>query len=130
MKDIPLEAKLALVYTVSKLKTSTEAMCIRLQYLVEQARLAKFKPSPLNKFAANFIIEASEGEHGKLLRSARQKLNDMFDKLRDCGGDDDVVQSIADEMEELSPILARIDESFEELYQTMSAKKREYAEMN
>ena len=130
MEDMPIEAKLALVYTVSKLKTSTEAMCIRLQYLVEQARLAKFKPSPLNNFAANFIIEASDGEHGKLIRSARHKLGDMFDRLRDCGGDTDIVRGIADELKELDPILARIDESFEALYQTMSAKKRDYAEMN
>ena len=130
MEDMPIEAKLAVVVTISKLKTSTEAMCIRLQYLVEQARLAKFKPSPLNNFAANFIIEASAGEHGKLLRAARHKLGDMFDRLKDCGGATDIVRGIVDELEELNPTLARIDESFEELYQTMSAKKRDYAEMN
>lgn len=130
MGDIPIEVKLAIVYTVSKLKTSTDALCMRLQYLVEQARMAKFKPSPLNNFAANFIIKASEGEHGKMIRDAQHKLNDMFEKLKDCGGDSATVLSVADELEELNPILAKIDESFEELYQTMSNKKREYVEMN
>jgi len=128
--DIPIEVKLAIVYTVSKLKTSTDALHMRLQYLVEQARTAKFKPSPLNNFAANFIIEASEGEHGKMIRDAQHKLNNMFEKLKDCGGDSATVLSVADELEELNPILAKIDESFEELYQTMSNKKREYVEMN
>ena len=132
--------KLAFVYVVSRQKVRMEELCKQLEALVAKSKsiealVAKskssnFAPSPMNKFAADFIVAANEGEHGKLLRSLRHKLGDMHDRLRDSNGDTEIINGIRNEMTELDPQLARVEQSFEELYKTLMVKKRDYVEMN
>jgi hypothetical protein len=54
----------------------------------------------------------------------------MHDRLRDSDGDTEIINGIRNEMTELDPQLARVDQSFEELYKTLMVKKRDYVEMN
>ena len=122
--------KLAFVYVVSRQKVRMEELCKQLEALVAKSKSSNFAPSPMNKFAADFIVAANEGEHGKLLRSLRHKLGDMHDRLRDSNGDTEIINGIRNEMTELDPQLARVEQSFEELYKTLMVKKRDYVEMN
>lgn len=130
MEELSMEQKLAFVYVVSTHKTRIEDLCARLQDLVARAKASDFTPSPMNKFAAEFIVATNDGEHGKLLRSLRHKLGDMYDRLRDSGGDTEIINGIRGELEELDPQLARVEQSFEELHKALMAKKRDYVEMN
>jgi hypothetical protein len=130
VENLSLEQKLMFVYVVSTHKKRVEELCARLQELVAKSKASDFTPSPMNNFAAEFIIAANDGEHGKLLRSLRHKLGDMYDRLSDSGGDTEIIRGIQGEMEELNPQLAKVEQSFEELYKTLMVKKRDYVEMN
>lgn len=130
MEKMSLEQKLMCIYEVSSNKSRVEQLLEQLDRLVILAQLYAYSPSPMNKFAAEFIIAAHAGEHGELLRDTQAKLESMYERLRDCGGDTAAVIGIKNEMTALKSQLERIDRSFEELYDAISAKKKEFVEMN
>lgn len=130
MEKMSLEQKLMCVYEVSSNKTRITQLLEQLNRLVVLAQAYAYSPSPMNKFAAEFMIAAHAGEHGDLIRDTHTKLESMYERLSKCGGDTATVLGIKNEMTALTSQLEKIDRSFEELYDVISAKKKEFVEMN
>lgn len=128
--EFPMEKKMAFIVLVSKLKAALDEMFTDLSNLVAHTEKADFSRQPVNAMAAKFIREIYDGEHGQLLRATRTQLHDIFDRLRDSGGDTDIVLGIIDEVAKLMPDITRLDAQLVEMREEIDNRSKAVIEMN
>jgi hypothetical protein len=128
--EFPLEKKLVFVVLVSNLKAALDEMLADLSGLIEYVESKDFSRQPINAMAAKYIREIYDGEHGQLLRTTRTKVHDIFDRLRDCGGNTEVVLGIIDEVAQLMPDVTRLDAQLVEMRDEVNNRSKTVIEMN
>lgn len=128
--EFPMEKKLVFVVLVSNLKAALDEMLTDLTGIFEYTERADFSRQPINAMTARFVKEIYEGEHGQLLRATRTKVHDIFDRLRDCGGDTDIVLGIIDEVAKLMPDVTRLDAQLVEMRDEINNRSKAVIEMN
>jgi hypothetical protein len=128
--EFPLEKKLVFVVLVSNLKRALDEMLTDLTGIFEYTERADFSRQPMNAMTARFVKEIYEGEHGQLLRTTRSKIHDIFNRLRDCGGNTDVVLGIIEEVAQLMPDVTRLDTQLNEMKDEINNRSKALIEMN
>jgi hypothetical protein len=128
--EFPLEKKLVFVVLVSNLKASLDEMLTDLTSIFEYTEKADFSRQPINAMTAKFVKEIYEGEHGELLRATRLKVHDIYDRLRDSGGNTKVVLGIIDEVATLMPDVTKLDAQLTEMRDEINNREKAIIEMN
>lgn len=128
--EFPMEKKLVFVVLVSNLKNALDEMLTDLTGIFEYTERADFSRQPMNAMTARFVKEIYDGEHGQLLRTTRTKVHDIFDRLRDCGGDTDIVLGIIDEVAKLMPDVTRLDAQLVAMREEIDSRSKAVIEMN
>ena len=132
------EVLMEFIAGVVQLKRCINDTADRLDVLVEKAKagesMVEHQGEPtmrgLDGYYAEFIIQASEGEHGKLVRQLRQDVNDIFERLYNCGGDPEIIVQLYKEVAELKPKFQLIEKQFEDMYSEIKNKKKQIVESN
>ena len=128
--EFPMEKKLVFVVLVSNLKAALDEMLTDLTAIFEYTERADFSRQPMNAMTARFVKEIYEGEHGQLLRATRAKIHDIFDRLRDCGGNTDVVLGIIEEVAQLMPDVTKLDTQLNEMKDEINNRSKALIETN
>jgi len=128
--EFPMEKKLVFVVLVSNLKSALDEMLADLTAIFEYTENTDFSRQPINAMTAKFVKEIYEGEHGELLRATRLKVHDIFDRLRDCGGNTEIVLGIIDEVAKLMPDVTRLDKQLTEMRDEINNRSKTLIEMN
>ena len=128
--EFPIEKKLVFVVLVSNLKNALDEMFTDLSNLVKYTENANFSKQPINAMTAKFVKEIYEGEHGQLLRALRTQMHSIFDRLRDCGGNTEIILGIIDEVAKLMPDVTRLDAQLIEMRDEIDNRSKAVIEMN
>jgi hypothetical protein len=118
------------IVLVSNLRRALDEMLSDLSGIFACVENADFSKQPINAMTAKFVKEIYEGEHGQLLRATRLKLHDIYDRLRDSGGETVVVLGLVEEVAQLMPDVTRLEAQLTEMRVEISKREKTLVEMN
>lgn len=125
-----MEKKVMFIVLVSNLRRALDEMLSDLSGIFACVENADFSKQPINAMTAKFVKEIYEGEHGQLLRATRLKLHDIYDRLRDSGGETVVVLGLVEEVAQLMPDVTRLEAQLTEMRVEISKREKTLVEMN
>ena len=125
-----MEKKVMFIVLVSNLRRALDEMLSDLSGIFACVENADFSKQPINAMTARFVKEIYEGEHGQLLRATRLKLHDIYDRLRDSGGETVVVLGLVEEVAQLMPDVTRLEAQLTEMRVEISKREKTLVEMN
>jgi hypothetical protein len=128
--DFPMEKKMVFIVLVSNLKNALDEMLTDLSRILEYTENTDFSKQPINHMTAKFVREIYDGEHGQLLRTTRTQVHDIYDRLRDSGGDTQIVLGIIAEIAQLMPAVTRLDAQLIEMRDEINNREKAIIEMN
>jgi hypothetical protein len=125
-----MEKKVMFIVLVSNLRRALDEMLSDLSGIFAYVENADFSKQPINAMTARFVKEIYEGEHGQLLRATRLKLHDIYDRLRDSGGETAVVMGLVEEVAQLMPDVTRLEAQLTEMRVEINKREKTLIEMN
>jgi hypothetical protein len=125
-----MEKKVMFIVLVSNLRRALDEMLADLSGIFACVENADFSKQPINAMTAKFVKEIYEGEHGQLLRATRLKLHDIYDRLRDSGGETVVVLGLVEEVAQLMPDVTRLEAQLTEMRVEIDKREKTLVEMN